>query len=63
MEEKKIKGKPVIKITEVQLKHIVQCIVEIKDKAPEKNKVVISGEGWRNTFVIFLDKPVAIEGS
>ena len=59
----KTEGKPVIRITEVQLKHIVQCIVEIKDKAPEKNKVVISGEGWRNTFVIFLDKPVAIEGS
>lgn len=63
MEEQKTEGKSIIKITEFQLKAIVSCIVETREKIPEKDKVVISGEGWKYTFIVVLEKPVVMNGS
>ncbi len=63
VEEKENGGKPVIKMTEYQLKHIVACIVETKEKTPQKDKVVVAGEGWQYTFAILLDRTDTINGS
>ena len=62
--DKNAEGKqPTIVITEVQLKHIVQSVVETKEKEPEKNIVAVMGDGWKYKFAIILDKPDVINGS
>ena len=63
MEEQNTAGKPIIKMTEFQLKAIVSCILETREKIPEKDKIVISGEGWKHTFIVVLEKPAIMEGS
>ncbi|GAJ19046.1 unnamed protein product [marine sediment metagenome] len=63
MDEQKPEGKPIIKMTEFQLKAIVSCVVKTREKIPEKDKVVISGEGWKHTFIVTLEKPAIMRGS
>lgn len=50
---KKMK-KQTVKLSEDQLKHIVNCVVMSKKEQPQADKVVVAGEGWHYTFIIFL---------
>jgi len=63
MDEQNTAGKSIIKMTEFQFKAIVSCILETREKTPEKDKVVISGEGWKHTFIVTLEKPAVMNGS
>ncbi|GAJ09039.1 unnamed protein product, partial [marine sediment metagenome] len=52
-----------IKMMEFQLKAIVESVVKTREKTPEKDKVVISGEGWKHTFIVILEKPAIMRGN
>ncbi|MBA7562533.1 hypothetical protein ES708_04185 [subsurface metagenome] len=48
--------KQTIKLTENQLRNIVNCVVTSKEEQPQVNKLVVAGEGWQYTFIIFLSE-------
>ena len=48
--------KQVVKLTEKQLRNIVSCVVANRENIPPADKVVVAGEGWEYTFVVFLSK-------
>lgn len=46
-------GKTLIRINETQLRHLVHCVLEAKEK---RNEIaIIGGSGWANTFAVKID--------
>ncbi|MBA7586294.1 hypothetical protein ES708_28291 [subsurface metagenome] len=45
-----------IKLTENQLRNIVNCVVKSKEEQPQVNKLVVAGEGWQYTFIILISR-------
>lgn len=51
--------KPLVKLTEKQLRHVVHAVREAKEK---RNEIaIIGGAGWRNTFAIKIDPEMTEE--